>query len=365
MSDALIHHWYPQNPAIYDIHKTYLQNLQQGPFFHANLPKISRKPQHLWQDFLGYQIASPLGVPAGPLLSADWINLAAKLGFDVLTYKTIRSHAYPSHLLPNMIYVDPKNIVDEHCPLYRREDPPADIHRLSVTNSFGMPSMSPDFLAEDIAKAQQSLTSGQVMIVSVVGSESANRTFDEDFIHVASFAKEAGAQIIEANFSCPNILQAGGSLYLSPQAVYEMAKKIVQAIHPIPLILKVGNFPNKHLQKEVMIAASQAKVHAIQGINTLKRKVIDRHGNPALDEKRLFSGICGAIIRDTALQFLRWAREITREEGLDLAVMGVGGITDPNHFDQHLHEGPQIALSATGMMWDPFLAAKWHDKQHF
>jgi dihydroorotate dehydrogenase (NAD+) catalytic subunit len=40
---------------------------------------------------------------------------------------------------------------------------------LAVTNSFGMPSRTPQYLREDIPKAQASLKEGQMMIVSVVG----------------------------------------------------------------------------------------------------------------------------------------------------------------------------------------------------
>jgi hypothetical protein len=40
---------------------------------------------------------------------------------------------------------------------------------MAVTNSFGMPSRTPQYLKEDIPKAQASLKDGQMMIVSVVG----------------------------------------------------------------------------------------------------------------------------------------------------------------------------------------------------
>jgi hypothetical protein len=55
-----------------------------------------------------FVVATPIGVPAGPLLNARWIEVAAKLGFDVLTYKTIRSVEFSGHPVPNMIYVDIK-----------------------------------------------------------------------------------------------------------------------------------------------------------------------------------------------------------------------------------------------------------------
>jgi hypothetical protein len=42
---------------------------------------------------LAMQVASRLGVPAGPLLDSRWTTFAARMGFDILTYKTIRTQA--------------------------------------------------------------------------------------------------------------------------------------------------------------------------------------------------------------------------------------------------------------------------------
>jgi hypothetical protein len=51
------------------------------------------------------QVASPLGVPAGPLLDSKWTTLAANLGYDIVTYKTIRTCASTGHAPPNVLYL--------------------------------------------------------------------------------------------------------------------------------------------------------------------------------------------------------------------------------------------------------------------
>ena len=87
--------WYPQEPPIYDIRKTYLENADHGPFFNGPIPQRVLPPKEKWIDFLGFPVVSPIGVPAGPLLTSNWIALAGKLGFDIPTYKTIRSKDHP------------------------------------------------------------------------------------------------------------------------------------------------------------------------------------------------------------------------------------------------------------------------------
>ncbi len=365
MSKSELPTWYPDHPAIYDIQKTYLDNALHGPFFKDQIPKRIFPSQEKWVDFLGVKVASKLGVPAGPLLTSKWIELAAQLGFDVVTYKTIRSKQHPAHPLPNMVYVDthgPVSSDEEEKRAEITEKLPFDIEQLAVTNSFGMPSMEPDFLLQDIARANGLLKPGQVMIVSVVGTNRPGEDFTADFVQAALLAKEAGAQIIEANFSCPNVDKKDGFLYLSPDTVAKMSKAIVQAIHPIPLILKMGVFPTKAQMQAVFLAAARSGVRAIEGINSVSMRVVNKEGAPALGQSRLTSGVCGGPIREAALHFLSQATDINKKEKLGLTILGCGGITAEEHFEQFFNAGADIAMTATGMMWDPFLALRYHQK---
>lgn len=338
---------------IYDPSKSYFENATDGPFFSGEIPEPGFRQQGEAIDFLGTKIGSPIGVPAGPLLNARWIAFAAKMGFDVLTYKTIRSFAYPGHPLPNVLFVDKEGTK-------AREVKDPDFNRVSITNSFGMPSRSPEFLMQDIEVANRSLSSGQVMIVSVVGTPGRKTSFLDDFVDAALLAKEAGAKIIEANFSCPNVDPKEGSLYLSAETVYAFAKKISDAIYPIPLLIKVGLFSNFAQMQAVFEAAAKAGCAGIAGLNSISMEVCNAKGEPALGPERKTSGICGNMIRDAALEFMRLAAKIRKDKKLDLVFIGSGGLMLPEHFNQMLDAGADIAATATGMMWDPFLAMKYH-----
>src|SRR6266567_3359373 len=73
----------------YNWHQTYDWNYEHGP--KPPLQDEAAVPGQ-W-DFCGLPVGSPLGVAAGPLLNGKWILYYAALGFDVLTYKTVRSRA--------------------------------------------------------------------------------------------------------------------------------------------------------------------------------------------------------------------------------------------------------------------------------
>jgi dihydroorotate dehydrogenase (NAD+) catalytic subunit len=359
--------WWPEKPPIYDIEKSYLENLNEGPFFDGKIPHRALPAENSWIDFLGFRVASPIGVPAGPLLNGRWTLFAAEMGFDIVTYKTIRSKAHPAHSLPNMIYVDTKGMLSYSRAqelLFQAKQPPEDMFSLAATNSFGIPSQNPEWLIEDIAAANASLAPGQVMIVSVVGTPREGEDFVEDFAYASKVAMKGGAKIIEADLSCPNVVSCEGSLFTSPEMVFDISQKIKKTIGAIPLIIKVGVIENANLLRHVMIAAAKAGVQAICGINTMSMKVVKDSGQPALgSEKRLKAGVCGGPIRELAVDFIHKARKINNEEKLGMVIMGTGGVTSPEHFDLFFKEGADIAMSAVGMLWDPYLAARYHRRE--
>ena len=84
--------------AKYDITKDYAWN-----FNHAPEPgQLNPAPVAGEWAYCGETVESPLGIAAGPLLNGQWLLYYAALGFDILTYKTVRSRERASYGLPNL-----------------------------------------------------------------------------------------------------------------------------------------------------------------------------------------------------------------------------------------------------------------------
>ena len=82
--------------------KSYRWNYEHPPQpVEVDIPSLAGD----WR-FVGLPVESPLGIAAGPLLNGRWCLYYASLGFDVLTYKTVRSSARASYPLPNLLPVD-------------------------------------------------------------------------------------------------------------------------------------------------------------------------------------------------------------------------------------------------------------------
>ncbi len=333
--------------SFYDINKTFFENSQLD-FKTKDLPVINRKPKDEWIDFLGYKVASQRGVAACSAMTSKGIGILSQLGFDVLTYKTIRSTYNSGNSLPNIVFVEQEQI--NYQDIGKEVKTKSKSNNIAIANSVGIPSSEPEFVIQDIYVAKKSLLEGQVLIVSVYGENK------KEFVNAATTAKYSGADIIELNFSCPNLVQKD-EVYLNPDLVFDIAQEVVQACVEIPVIIKVGVFKDKSLMKEVFIAAHKAGIKGVCGINAVQMRVVDEKGNLAFDQ-RTMAGVSGKPIRKLALDFVKCARQIIEEEGLDLKILATGGVTQVVHFDEFISAGADIAMSASTIMWDPYILLK-------
>ena len=342
----------------YDIDRSYDENYADGPFFSGKLPELDRTPRF---RFLDFEVGSPIGVPAGPLLNANWVDLYAKLGFDLPVYKTVRSVARECHPAPNCMYLDrPGDLTADRFreQLVASPTPPDDPQRISITNSFGMPSRDPDTWQADMERARAACGPGQVFIASAVGTPGAG-DLAEDYARTAAMCKEAGAQVVEINLSCPNVTSGEGSIYTDPETARRITRETAQALGTTPLMIKVGYFTDPMTLHEVVRACAPF-VAGIAGINTLSFEVVKADGSQALPgEGRLRSGICGAAIRGCGLDQTEALANLRADEKYDFSIVGVGGVMTPADVDRYLEAGADAVMSATGAMWDPYLAADW------
>jgi dihydroorotate dehydrogenase len=344
----------------YDYKKSYEYNRDFGPFFDGVLKQRDIKEK---KDFLGFKLNSLIGIAAGPLLDSKWIKLYSELGFDILTYKTVRSCYRKVHPFPNIIAVKTNtqiNLNDGNDSLVVNDNYD-DIVSLSITNSFGMPSYAPEEWKKDVQKAKSFLREGQILVVSIVGTPNDHGDINElaeDYAYCALLAKEAGADIIEANFSCPNVKGKEGTIYTIPENAGLIAKTIKQKITDTPLLIKVGAFMHKNITKELVIKIKEY-VDGIVAINTIPKKVVNEKGEQALPGKgRLSSGICGAAIRKVALQTVKDLVRVRRELNANFVIVGVGGIMTKEHAKQFFDLGVDAVETATGAMFDPYLGYK-------
>ncbi len=355
---------HPIKYDLYDASKSYEDNYADGPFFNASKPKrpAIKGKMKLWN----WELNSPIGIPAGPLLNSNWIKFYAEMGFDIPVYKTVRSVAHPSHPSPNCVYVNPENQIKlGEKPHLITIHKPQNVEELTITNSFGVPSKPSSVWMEDVAIANASVSEGQVMILSFMGTDGADgRDLVSDYAYTAAMAKEAGGKILETNYSCPNLCGGkAGAIYQDADSSSQISKAIREEIgNSTPFMIKIGNLPYEQLK--TVVKANAPFVDGISGINTMPGEVRNPNGQQALPgEGRLTSGICGAKIKDVSQDFIEKLVRIKKELNADFTICGVGGIMTAEDFVERLNAGADIAMSATAIMCDPYLAQRYHEKE--
>lgn len=359
--------WLNMHSFFYDIHRTYEENYKLGPIGLKKLKKPPFKKQKLKYSFLGFPINLPFGIPAGPLPNSKFTNAAFDFGFPVSTYKTVRSVFLPCLPFPNVLYVKtPKELHPEKVKKIITTDGINSLSDISITNSFGVPGWKPEIWQTDVKKALRHVRKGQLMILGFMATLRETQTyrqFLDDFEITAKLADETGAKVVEVNLSCPNRDNDDLVCY-DLKTTQKACQKIRKAIGNKPLILKVGYFKtDKDLKKLAEIANEYA--NAIASINTIPMKVVDRNGNQALPGKnRIKSGICGTSIKWAGIEMVKRLNEIRGKNKYKFEIIGVGGVMTPKDYFEYRNAGADLVQSATGAMWNPYLAYEIYKKEY-
>ncbi len=348
---------------LYDVKKTFEENLMEGPFFDGEIPKRIVPPKKDWVNLFDYQIMTPLGVPACPfVVNARGVKLASDLGFDVITWKTIRSKKTLAHPHPNVALLRNTPIHHFDQPMTVTKTLPNSFSELAVTVSIGNASHEFAWVLSDMERGLSHVKPGQILISSIYGVGDTQDALIADFVYLASCVKEVGVHAVEANLSCPNVT---GLLYKDVDLVSKLCSALVSALGTIPLTIKLGVFNSTDEMKEILTAAAAAGVRGITGINAIGLNVVDEKGEQFF-KGRPHAGVCGAPIQPYGLQFVREARRISDAEKLNLVILGCGGITLPEHIDLFFDAGADAALSASGAMYNPYLMGEYHSRPgHF
>jgi dihydroorotate dehydrogenase (NAD+) catalytic subunit len=335
--------------ARYDWRQTYDWNYAHAPApVSLDEPTVPGK----W-TYCGLPVNSPLGIAAGPLLNGRWILYYASLGFDVLTYKTVRSRQRDCYPMPNLQPVTTTRVRGADGVLSSCTD-----MRGSWAVSFGMPSKSPDVWRADVEATRRALPKHKMLSVSVVATPEQHWTIDDvadDFARCAQWAVESGADCVEANFSCPNVASADGQLYQHPEAASIVAARLRQAVGSKPLLIKIGHV----LDETSAVTLSRAlapHADALVMVNCIAAAVSDERQKPLFNGER--RGIAGEAIGDAVLNQVCLFSRVIRQSALNLQLVGVGGIATRQHIRAHLEAGSQAVQLATAPMIDPAIALR-------
>ena len=339
----------------YDRSLSWEHNCIRGPQFYGADPVVPDVPEKM---FLGLPVRSRLGIAAGLLPNSNWLLPYARRGFDLLTWKTVRTRARACYPLPNWVLVDDGGSTDGPVTVVERWS--GDIRDVSSAVCFGMPSFAPEQWRPDIRWARGQLLEGQLLIVSVVASPQPDWTIEQiadDFALCARWAVESGAQVIEANLSCPNVCSAEGSLYCDVLSSVRVVQRIRELIGAVPLLLKLGEFPSGQ-QLSQFLRAVNGLANGVTFVNCVTREVLRSDGTPVFGEGYRRAGVLGRGIHQAAVRLVGQVRELIDREGLSLELAAVGGVSRVCDAESLFAAGADAVLCGSAPAFLPGLAVE-------
>ncbi|HSO20830.1 MAG TPA: hypothetical protein VLT88_15305, partial [Desulfosarcina sp.] len=239
-----------------------------------------------------------------------------------------------------------------------RDLPATPSMRGSWAVSYGMPSKAPDTWRADIAWTRAKLAPEKILSVSVVGTVQEGWSIEQladDYAQCARWALESGADCIETNFSCPNVSTCDGQLYQQPAEAAAVARRVREAIGPVPYIAKIGRIARQP-EAERLLDSLEGLVDALAMTNSIASTVVDADGRRMFDGQQ--RGICGDATRAASIAQTQMLSDLVARRGDSMRMIGDGGFSTAQHVRDYLAAGAESVHIASAAMVDPQVAVK-------
>ena len=161
----------------------------------------------------------------------------------------------------------------------------------------------------------------KVIVASIMGSN------DEEWAYLAKAVTETGIDLIECNFSCPQMTSStmGSDVGTRPELVKHYCEIVTANTH-LPVIAKMT--PNITNMEIPAIAAVEGGARGLAAINTVKSITnvdVDLNvGMPVVNGKSSVSGYSGAAVKPIALRFVSDLKHDPKL--INIPLSGMGGV---------------------------------------
>lgn len=261
---------------------------------------------NLSMEFCGVKCPNPFFLSSSPVSNtAEMCERAFEYGWGGIVYKTFGLETKFKVVMPsprlNALHYEDKRFV-------------------GLQNAEQISDRPVKENIADIARIRKKFPD-RVLVSSIMGFE------DEDWALLARMSEDVGAQMLELNFSCPQMARkdAGHRVGQSYEAVSHFTS-VVKKASRLPVIAKMT--PNITDMIPVALAAKEGGADAISAINTI-RAITDVdietftplpniHGSSAI------TGFSGPAAKPIAMRFVS---ELYNSKELALPVSAIGGVT--------------------------------------
>lgn len=265
--------------------------------------EVPEKAVDLSVDFLGVKCENPFFLSSSVVGSNyEMVAKSFEMGWAGVAFKTIGLFT-------------PNEVSPRFSALEKEENPFVGFKNIEQTSDHP--------LEENIQFLKQLKKDypSKVIIASIMGQD------EEEWTKLAQIMEEAGADIIECNFSCPQMVGEGlgSDVGTNPELVAKYTAATRKGTK-LPILAKMT--PNITKMEIPARAAMEAGADGIAAINTIKSvmnvDLYDFASSPNVDGKCAVGGYSGKAVKPIALRFISDMRKDEKLAGVPIS--GMGGI---------------------------------------
>ncbi len=204
-------------------------------------------------------------------------------------------------------------------------------------NSMGLPNLGPEKYAGLIPALKQYK---KPVIASIAGMEPSH------FLPIAQSFIEAGADALEVNLSCPNLIG-------KPQIAFDFAKSseilrgIKQISGRVPVGVKLPPYPDPIFNIEMCHVVRELEIDFLTCINSVPHSVFIDADKEEFVIKNKFGGLGGKYVKPVSLGQVRRFYELLEGK---VPIIGCGGIENGRDIVEHFLAGASAVQVGTQLM---------------
>lgn len=261
-------------------------------------------PVDLSVTFCGFRLPNPFMLSSSPVSnSAEMVSRAFEAGWGGVAYKTVVTDGTP------IIHPSPR-MHGYHSGKQRL----VGLQNVEQTSDRGLKA---NLL--DLAWLKKHWPD-RLLMVSIMGFS------NQEWADLARACTDAGADMLELNFSCPHMtVEGSGARVGQAEHLVQKFTETVRAVTPIPLIAKLT--PNITDMTVPAVFARRGGAHGLSAINTVRGLseigLDDWVPRPNVFGVGAASGLSGPAIKPIGLRFIA---DLAQCPDLGLPLSGIGGI---------------------------------------
>lgn len=217
--------------------------------------------------------------------------------------------------------------------------------RFFSLNSYGLPNGGLPYYRKALPEMVEiAHTCGKPLVANIVGFSNA------EFAELLKFAEQAGADIVELNFGCPNVWDKGYQKRIISYHADLVAKTLAHLKKQKPKVaisVKISPLPPDILGEVAKAIKASGIVQIVTATNSYPNASVTSGANQGRRKTDKLVGLAGRSLKPISIGVVKQLRELLPNR---IAIIGVGGISSATDAQDYLKAGTSAVQIVTGLI---------------